>query len=131
MLKRSILAISVCLFFYGCGHMEPSAPGYGKHDTRSSDTWLVSAHFGQFFLNYTRTGNKISGFMRGYGNINEQRPIKGTITGNKISFKCYEYKIPEEYRGTISNDGNMIQGTFNHNGNWGYKWSAKNINNNY
>jgi hypothetical protein len=123
-----------CIFlFYGCtSHKkEKPAPGFKNFDKISADTWLLTAYHGKFFLNYTRNGNKISGFMRAYDNINEQRPIKGTIEGKKISFIVLEYEIPEEYKGTINDEGNKMSGEYSHDGNWGYKWSAKNDDNQF
>lgn len=128
----TLIGLSCIIFFYGCSSPKKNkdemfpAPGDKNHAKISSDSWLMTSYHGKFFLNYTRDGNKITGYMRGYDNINDQRPIKGNIKGNKISFIVLEYEVPEEYRGTINDEGNRISGEYSHAGNWGYKWSAKN-----
>ncbi|OGV52856.1 MAG: hypothetical protein A2017_16975 [Lentisphaerae bacterium GWF2_44_16] len=120
------------LILTSCSSPEPvktDAPGYLKHDAVATETWLLVSREAAYHLTYTRTGDKIKGKLMALNNIDDQMSVDGTVKGNKIQFTVTDQlNPPQEFNGTISDDGQSISGPCSFNGNWGYKWSATNIN---
>lgn len=125
-------SFSLSFLISSCSSPAPAktdAPGYLKHDAVATETWLLVSQAAAYHLTYTRTGDTIKGKLMALNNIDDQRDVNGSVKGNQIQFTVSDQlNPPQEFKGAISGDGQSISGPCSFNGNWGYKWSATNIN---